>query len=369
MRRFPVFVACLLLLPFCARLNSQQFPKPPIDTTTTGQPQTIQLDVLVKDPAGQPLRGLPEQAFTVLDNGETQKLVGFTPVNTKENPAAVHVLIVMDMINVGYNSVTWGREQLREYMQQEGGSLGHPTSIAVLTEEGLRMMSGSTTDGNVLQTEFRKIGTDLRPVTQAGGWQGLNQLMGQSLQQFSQILAIEQTRPGRKLVLFISPGWPMLGWEGSEEDLHQAQWVFNANVRLTNAVRDAHTTIYRLDPFELGGAHAGAQDPFYYQAFLKPVTDVKKATYPFLGLGVFAVHSGGLVMVTGHDIKGEINRAMHDAGTYYELTYATPPADGPNQYHAIEVRVNQPGASVQTLAGYYADPQNVGPKPKASKNR
>ena len=52
MRRFPVFVACLLLLPFCARLDSQQFPKPPIDTTTTGQPQTIQLDVLVKDPCG-----------------------------------------------------------------------------------------------------------------------------------------------------------------------------------------------------------------------------------------------------------------------------------------------------------------------------
>ena len=77
----------------------------------------------------------------------------------------------MDMINVGYNSVTWGREQLGIFAagrRLAGSSHLHRS----LTEEGLKMMSGSTTDGNVLQTEFRKIGTDLRPVTQAAGWQG-----------------------------------------------------------------------------------------------------------------------------------------------------------------------------------------------------
>lgn len=332
-------------------------------------PNRIHIDVMVKDKSGQPLRGLQPTDFTVRDNGEPQKLATFTPVATKGNPAAVHVLIVMDMINTGYDSVTWGREQLGEYLKQEGGSLSHRTSIAAMTEDGLKMMSGSTTDGNVLQTEFQKIGTDLRPVTQSAGWQGQEQLMAQSLQQFSQILAIEQARPGRKLVLFISAGWPMMGWMGSQEDLHQAQWVFNVYVRLTNALRDARTAVYRLDPFELGGAHAGAQDPFYYQSFLKPVTNVKKATYPFLGLGVFAVHSGGRVMVTGKSITGEINDALHDAGSYYELTYGAPPAGAPNQYHAIDITVDQPGATVQTISGYYADPQNVGPQPKPKKNR
>ncbi|HTX75128.1 MAG TPA: VWA domain-containing protein [Terracidiphilus sp.] len=369
MRRFQVVVTCLSVLPFGAVLGARQFPSPNTGETAAGQPQTIHLDVLVKDQSGQPLHGLPEQAFAVLDNGQPQKLVDFTPVDVRSHPSAVHVLIVLDMINTGYTSVTWGREQLSEYLKQEGGSLTHRTSIAAMTEDGLKMMSGSSTDGNALQAEFQKIATDLRPVTQSAGWQGLDQLMEQSLQQFSQVLAIEQTRPGRKLVLFISPGWPMLGWQGSEEDLHTAQWVFNVNVRLTNAVRDARTTIYRLDPFEIGGAHAGAQDPFYYQAFLKPVTNPKKATFPFLGLGVFALHSGGRVLVTGHDVTGELNSAMRDAGSYYELTYAAPPPGAPNAYHAISVRVDQPGASVQTLAGYYADPQNVGPEPKEKKKR
>ena len=154
---------------------------------------------------------------------------------------------------------------------------------------------------------------------------------------------------------------------GSEEDLHAAQWDFNTIVGLTNTIRDSRTAIYRLDPFELGGAHAGAQDPFYYQAFLKPLTNPKKATYPFMGLGVFAVHSGGRVLVTGHDITGELNNVLRDGGSYYELTYAAPPAGGPNQYHAVSVSVNQPGTFVQTISGYYADPQSVGPKPKEKK--
>ena len=84
---------------------------------------------------------------------------------------------------------------------------------------------------------------------------------------------------------------------------------------------------------------------------------------------MFAVHSGGRVLVTGKNITGELNDVLRDAGSYYELTYVTPAAGGPNQYHAIKVQVNQPGSFVQTISGYYADPENVGPKPKDKKNR
>ena len=180
--------------------------------------------------------------------------------------------------------------------------------------------------------------------------------------------ATEQSRPGRKLVMFITPGWPMLGLWGSEQDLHSVQQDFNILVAMTNAIHDARTVIYRLDPYEIGGVHAGPNDPFYYEEFLKPVTDPKKATFPYLGLGVFAVHSGGRVLVTGHDITGELHNALQDAGHYYEITYPAPPAGGPNQYHAIEVRVNQPGATAQTISGYYADPQLVGPQAVAKKH-
>ncbi|HUY94782.1 MAG TPA: VWA domain-containing protein [Terracidiphilus sp.] len=369
MRRTALFAAAFCLLLFCTILNAQQFPKPAISGTAASRPPTIHLDVVVKDSSGTAVSGLPKQYFTVLDNGQPQKLVSFMQVDTKDNPSAVHVLIVMDMINLGYNSVTWGREQLAEYLKQEGGSLHYRTSIAAMTEDGLKMMSGSTTDASVLQTEFNKIPSQRRMVEQSAGWQGMTQLLTQSLEQFTQILAIEKTRPGRKMMLFISPGWPMLGWVGSEEDLNQRRWVFDIDVDLTDTIVDARTAIYRLDPFEVGGHHDGDHDPFYYQDFLKPMTKPSDATYPYLGLGVFAIHSGGQVLLTGKDVAGEINSAMRDAGTYYELTYATPPAGGPNKFHAIDVRVNQPGAIARTIAGYYADPQSVEQQAKKKKKK
>ena len=364
MRRVPVFVASLFVVPFCATLSAQPFPSPQVAAASASQPQTIHLDVLVKGQSGISITGVPQPFFTVLDNGQPQKLLSFKQVDPRNDPSAVHVLIVLDMINPGYNSVTWGREQLSEYLRQEGGSLRHRTSLAAMTEDGLQMMNGSTTDGNVLNAQLASMSTHLRLVSQSAGWAGLEQLFNESMAQFSQILAIEQARPGRKLVLFLSSGWPALGWWGSEEDLHSVQVDFDMIVGLTNTLRDARTAIYRLDPFELGGEHSGDHGTFYYQDFLKPVTNPKKATYPFLQLGVFAIHSGGRVMVTGKDITGELNSAKRDGGAYYELTYATPPARGPNEYHAIKVQVNQPGTFVQTIAGYYANPQAVGLKAK-----
>ncbi|HWE86926.1 MAG TPA: hypothetical protein VG267_18425 [Terracidiphilus sp.] len=156
----------------------------------------------------------------------------------------------------------------------------------------------------------------------------------------------------------------MLANQGSTEDLRAAQWVFSVDVRLTDTIRDARTAVYGLTASELG-----REDPFYYQSFLKPVTKVTQAEYPFLSLGVFATHSGGRVLVSGHSIVKEINDALRDAGSYYELIYRAPAADGPNEYHEVSLRVNQPGATVQALSGYYADPQNVEPEPKPKKDR
>ncbi|HUY94784.1 MAG TPA: hypothetical protein VMU71_05780, partial [Terracidiphilus sp.] len=95
-------LASICLAACSAPLNAQATPTTPIPMASEGQPQTIHLDVLVKDKrSGQPLSGLPEPAFTVKDNGQPQKLIGFKAVNANADPEAVHVLIVLDMINIG----------------------------------------------------------------------------------------------------------------------------------------------------------------------------------------------------------------------------------------------------------------------------
>ncbi len=340
------------LVSFCGFASGQPSLVTP---AAASQPQTIHLNVLVKDKPGQGVRGLSEQAFTVMDNGQAQKLAGFKAVDIEADPGAVEILIVVDMINIGMNTVAWEREQVGEYLKQDAGKLAHPTSIAVLDERGLRMMNGSSTDGGAIQAAFEQFSTGMRPINRTGGWAAMEEMLEMSLEQFSQILTVEEARPGRKLVLYIGSGWPTLNTEGQQVSGQEAQQVFNALVKLTDSIRDSGCAIYELNPYQLG-----ERNPFLYQSYLKPVTRPSRAEYANLSLGVVATHSGGRVLINGHDIAGEINDALRDAGSYYELTYDAPAADGANEYHAIDVRVNVPGVKAQTLAGYYADPQNVG---------
>src|ERR1039458_7959648 len=79
-----------------------------------------------------------------------------------------------------------------------------------------------------------------------------------------------------------------------------------------------------------------------------------------LALQVLAFQSGGRVLTSGNDVAEEIARCVQDANAYYVITFAPPAADGPNEYHALEVKIGQPHLKAQTTAGYYAQPT---PKP------
>jgi hypothetical protein len=74
-----------------------------------------------------------------------------------------------------------------------------------------------------------------------------------------------------------------------------------------------------------------------------------------LALQVLAVQSGGRVS-SGNDVAEEIARCVQDANAYYVITFAPPAADGPNEYHALEVKMGQPHLKAQTTTGYYAQP-------------
>jgi VWFA-related protein len=313
-------------------------------------PQSITIDVLVTDKSGENIRGLAAGDFTVLDNKQPIKLTGFRALDTKASPPdPVQIVIVVDMINTGFTAVARERVELEQFLKQDGGRLAHPTSIAILAESGIKVEQGSTSDGNALLAVLNKQGSELRTVGRNTGFYGAAERLEMSLNQLGQLAGFEAKQPGRKMILFISPGWPMLTRSGDESDLKQRTWVFNTLVRLSNGLRDGHITLYTLDPFDLGRT-----DPFYYQAFLKPVAAIKNAEYPNLSLQVLSEHSGGKVLIQGRDITGELNEAVRDANASYELTFAAAPGDRPDEYHALQVLVDKPGAVVRTSAGYYA---------------
>ena len=340
-------------------------------TDNPAKPNLITLDVFVADSLGHPLHGLDQQNFTLLDNGQPRSLVSFRAVDPNTENNAVRVLLVVDMMNNGPAGIARQREQIDEFLNQDGGRLGHLMALAVLTESGVKMMNGYSLDGHALLDAFQKVDSEIRPVGRSAGFYGAAERLEESLAGLQEIAAFAARQPGRKLVFLIGPGWPLLPNAGVEESERQRAWVFNTLVQISNNLREAHVVLYSLNPFGLGVTQ-GNSNPFYYQGYRKPVTRLDKAEYPYLAEQVLAEHSGGRALVSSNDTLGDINAALRDAGAYYELAFEAPAADKPNEYHKIEVRVDKPDSDkqnlqVRTTAGYYAQPAPIGKTAPPSK--
>jgi VWFA-related protein len=323
------------------------------DDGSPAGPDRISIDFEVTDKLGHHLSGLQAHDFTLLDNKQPSNILDFREVDSR-SPAAdpVQLVVVIDTINTGFDVVASEREQLGQFLKQDGGRLAHPTSIALLTEKGIKIEKTSTTDGGALLASLDNYNSGLRMIGSSAGFYGAADRMQWSLYQLGEFAAYEATRPGRKLAVIISPGWPMFALASTYAGPKQETWIFNSIASLSNELREAHVTLYSLDPFNLGRT-----DPFYYQSYLKPVTKISQAGYPNLALQVLAEHSGGLALVSGNDIKGDMNTAVRDADAYYTLTFNAPPDAHANEYHDLHLQLDKPGITVRTTSGYYANTQ------------
>jgi hypothetical protein len=75
-----------------------------------------------------------------------------------------------------------------------------------------------------------------------------------------------------------------------------------------------------------------------------------------LGLQVLAHQSGGRVLNSSNDVAGEIATCVTDASAFYVITFDGLPGDGPNEYHALDMKMDKPGLTAHTRTGYYAQP-------------
>jgi hypothetical protein len=86
------------------------------------------------------------------------------------------------------------------------------------------------------------------------------------------------------------------------------------------------------------------------------VRKAREAQFGNLGLQVLAAQSGGRVLNSSNDVAGEIEACVADANSFYVLSFDGLPGDGPNEYHALEVKIDKPGLKARTRSGYYAQP-------------
>ena len=318
----------------------------------------ITLHVVVNDGSGQPVTGLQQQDFTVLDNKQPQKIVSFEAAGPGE---AVETVIVLDAVNTGYSRVAYAREQIDKFLRQDGGRLARPLSIGIFTDSGLSVQPTPSTDGNALATFLDQQETGLRSITRSQGFYGAADRTNLSIRAVEEIASFETKRPGRKLVVWVSPGWPLLSGPRINITRKEQESIFDTIVAVTTDLQRAGITLYSADP--LGTTDSGSLRTTYYEQFLKGVSAHNDAQFGNLALQVLATHSGGRVLYASNDVAAEIERCVRDANAYYTLAFEAPPAaDDANDYHAIEVKLDQSHLKAQTLTGYYTRPQPTAAK-------
>ena len=351
-----LLLAALLACP----LYSQQIPTSPRPVTIpTGQnptpaqssSQPIVIDAVATDKAGTPISALAAGDFTLLDNKTQRPLTDFQPRLGKDSP--VEVILVIDAVNTRYQNVAYERSEIDKFLHASDGQLAYPTSVAIFTDTGTEILPGFSKDGNGISAALKSKDIGLRILRRSSGFYGAEDRLSLSLTALRQLVAVESQHPGRKLIVWISPGWPYLSGPAIDLDHKQQTGVFADIVSLSTQLRHAHITLYSIDP--IGPADAGFRT-FYYRAFLKGVKKPSQVDLGDLSLQVLATQSGGLAISGNSDVTGSLRRCIADANAFYELTFSPPPAELANEYHHLDLLVAKPGLTARTRDGYYLQP-------------
>jgi VWFA-related protein len=365
MSRFPRLFLVLFLLRFAA-VSGQDGPLPhlrprpavPSVPAPGSTDRQITIDVQVTDRSGAAVRGLRQQDFTLLDDKQPKNIVSFHAVESGAGSIAdppVEILLVIDAVNTSFEAVTYERGELKKFLLQNGGKLALPTSLVILTDTGAKMQNGFSRDGKALAALYNQYETGLRSITQSQGVYGAVERFDASIKTLTSLVAYEGTRPGRKLMIWVSPGWPMLSGENVRLSYKNERWIFYSMVDATTGLRKARVTLYSIDP--LGPAEAGRGRISDYKDFLNGVTSPSRVAVGHMSLPVLAVHSGGRVLDSTNDLAAAFADCVADADTFYVLSFdAAQAGQAFDEYHAIGVTVDKPGITARTRTGYYADP-------------
>jgi len=335
------------LLPAATETSSQSTGSPSVD-------RNVRLDISVHSDAGQAVPALTEQDLTLLDNSHPQAFNSFKAVALGQESA--EIIFVMDAANVRYSNFSYQQKQLQNFLRGVG-KLPHPSTVAVLTDHGAQIQKGFSSDGAALSKVLDGYFAGLRSITRSAGYWGATERLDLSLKAMGELTAYAKTLPGRKFIVWISPGWPLLSGPRIDLDNKQQQWIFDRIVAFSNELRAARVTLYDINPFGLQESLLNAN---YYRNFVKGVRRPKETEMGDLGLQVLAVQSGGKTITTNNDIADALAQCVAETRSWYEVSFPMPPAEKPDEYHHLEVRVSgkagQAMLTARTRDGYYAQP-------------
>lgn len=374
LRRFRICVALLIWVSIPA-LAQQPWPtlsdsgaseSGPAPDTTHGM---IRLDVNVSDKSGNPVSGLTQQDFTLLDNGHPEKIVTFEEGLDDNSDAPTEVILVIDELNLLPLQVADAEREAENFLRQRNGHLSLPVAVYRLNPQGLSA-SAPSTDGDALADQIANKkepltiwktsalsasmeqivevqGSTSREVKEEVARSEVNNL--HSVVALGSIALKERRKSGRKLLFWLSSGWKFDGQPGPG--------MFDLVTELSTRLREARIDLWIATSW---ASHDGQWRPspvgtLSHAASLQGITP-DTLDFSALFLKSFVFQAGGGLLETGRDLSGKIEQRIRKESTFYSLTFDPPPTNVVDEYHSLKVEVDKPDLIVRTTIGYFDEP-------------
>jgi len=249
------------------------------ETSTDAGKGLINLDVVVTDGTGKQISGLGYNDFSILDNGQSQKILSFhasDEVCAKPDPAAAIILFI-DTVKLPFDLAAFEREEVEKFLRRNGGHLAQPTSVFGLSDTGLWTLARSSDDGIALAAEIagdRLVFIRRRQLLGNGTGEFADSFREdpaglKALKALGDIATAERRKPGRKLLVWVGPGWgigsgadfeSLPGYESVQrrERAQARQVTFNTIYWFSTLLREARIspTAFRWGKLILIRAHS-----------------------------------------------------------------------------------------------------------------
>ena len=326
----------------------------------------VEVDVVVTDKAGQPVRGLTREDFEVLEDGKNVGIEAFTAIDLPAAPAGEKVgsldrsavsmasndqaedgrvlLIVMDDYHVSFDAgrMAASRAIARRLVERMGpydqaavvATSGRKIAQAEFTSEKARLVAAI--DQFFPQAEKGAAGGAAQGSqgTAGGSFGFINEIKARwamdALSNAAKSLAMIPHR--RKAVLLVSQGLPV-----SVEEIVTNQNAAGAAQALRDFIVTAQRSniaVYPMDPCGLDldeGCNTSSRD----------------------NMRSLAEATGGFAVTNTNAPERSVDKMVAENGTYYLLGYSSPaPNDG--RRHKIAVRTKVRDVEVRARTSYYA---------------
>jgi VWFA-related protein len=347
--------------------QSAEAPSEPIVGAIFASEGIVKLDVTVTDQAGKSVFGLTPKDFTLLDNGLSQKIVtfrAFDGATVKPDPP-VEVILVIDTLNLEPLQVNHVEQEVARFLRQDGGHLVQPVSIYKLSDGGLSVAPQPSTDGNALAEEMTQK-NELHAILTQDSFEKAVAMPRQSIEGYRNQLSLtalgamvldERQKPGRKLMIWLGGGWPVL--EGN--DIDSFDWITEFSTRLREARIVLSSATSRPYPVR--------KSP--YQDFLQGIKSASRVPTAYLiqsmALEVLATQSGGRVIEPEIDLADQIKQLVGEANAFYTISFDPPRTDQVDEAHDLKVELGNPALVARTNTGYYDEPAFYDQPPRATR--